>query len=100
MRILRAWLFRERALRGPAAIELDVVDRQVTREEAAVHAATGEAVTIEQRLTRVRRAVHAALTDDKTPCIIDADESRKIARELIGVTVQAHHHKQSLEAMS
>lgn len=100
MRMLRAWLFRERAVRPTGSIELDVVERQVTREEVAVRAATGEAVTIEQRLQRVRIAVHAGLTDKKTPGVLDGEETRRIARELIGVTVQAHHHTQHLEALS
>lgn len=100
MRVIRQWLFRERDVRGPSAIELDVVERQVTREEAGVCSATGEAATIEQRLQCVRNSVREALTDVATPGVIDATESRQIARQLVGVSVQAHHHTQTLEALT
>lgn len=100
MRILRAWLFRERAVRGPCAIELDVVDRQVTREEQSVQTAAGEAATIEQRLEHARKTLRAAMTDLETPGVIDADETRALARELIGTSVAAHHHTERLEALT
>lgn len=100
MRMLRAWLFRERAVRGPGAIELDVVDRQVTREEQAVSAAAGEAASLEKRLQRACARFRAALTDKKTPGVVDADESRGIARELVGAKVDAHHHTERLEALT
>jgi hypothetical protein len=100
MRMMRAWLFRERAVRGPNAIELDVVDRQITREERAVGTAAGEAATIERRLHRARQAMRAAITDKKTPGVIDADETRVIARALVGTSVAAHHHTERLEALT
>ena len=99
MRMLRAWLFRERAVRGVGAIELDVVERQIDREQAAVGNAAGEATDIEQRLQRVRREFSAAMTDRRSPGIIDASESRKIARALIGTAVTALHHTTHLEAL-
>lgn len=100
MRMTRAWLFRERAVRGPSAIELDVLEHQVDRETAAVSAACGRASRIERRLQNVRNAVRAAMRDGKTPGVIDGAETRKIARQLIGTTVAAHHHKQKLEALT
>lgn len=99
MRILRAWLFRERAVRGPAALELDIVDRQVAREEVAGRAAAGEAATIARRLERVRAALRAAITDNRTPGIVDRDETRAIARQLNGTSVAAHRHTERLEAL-
>lgn len=54
MRMLRAWLFRERAVRGPAAIELEIVDMQIQRELAALTAVVGGALFAgEWRLVRV-----------------------------------------------
>lgn len=100
MRMLRAWLFRERAVRGPCAIELDVVDRQITREQAAVTAASGAAAGIESRLHRLRQSFRAALIDPKTPGIIDAEETRMLARELIGTSVAAQRHVEKLEALT
>jgi len=60
MRILRAWLFRERSVRGVGAIELDVVDQQITREETALRTAGAEAVAIESSLDRAARVNRAA----------------------------------------
>jgi hypothetical protein len=99
-RTLRAWLFRERAVRGPAAIELDVVDRQLTREETAVRTCVGEAKRIETGLQKARVALQSALTDRRTPGIVTADESRAIARSLNTVAVDATHHTQQLEALT
>lgn len=98
--MLRAWLFRERAVRGPSAIELDVVERQIVREQAAVSAEAGAAAGIEHRLQRVRDRLRAAMTDKKTPGVIDADETRGLARELVGASVDAHHHTAKLEALT
>lgn len=96
-RILRAWLFRERAVRGPAAIELDVVDRQLTRETAAVTAAAGAAAGIEQKLERARRELAADLANDG---IVDANEAKRLARLLNGTNLAAHRHTQTLEALT
>jgi len=100
VRILRAWLFRERAVRGPGAIELDVVERQVDREALAIGNALTAATGIARRIDRVRGKVRAALTDLKTPGIIDADETRGIARELNGTAVATHHHTAQLESLT
>lgn len=100
MRILRAWLFRERSVRGVGAIELDVVDQQITREETALRTAGAEAVAIKSSLDRARRQVRAALTDERTPGQIDATEARAIARILIGTSVKAHHHTAHLEKLT
>ncbi len=99
MRMLRAWLFRERAVRGPGAIELDVVERQVDRESAAVNAAAGAAAGIERRLQNVGEKIRAAMTDRQSPGVIDSAEARGIARDLLGTKVAAHHHTENLEAL-
>jgi len=99
MRMLRAWLFRERAVRGPAALELDVVDRQITREELALALAVDESAAMESRLQKVRTQVRCALTDGATPGVIDTAEARHICRHLIGTAVAAHKHTQHLQAL-
>lgn len=95
MRLLRAWLFRERAIRGPAAIELDVVEHQVDREQAAVARCTTEAGRIEHEIDRTKRTLRAALADG----VIDANESRQLARQLLGTSVAAHRHRGHLEEL-
>lgn len=97
MRMLRAWLFRERAIRGPSAIELDVVDRQVTREEKSVQAAAAEAEDIESKLQHVRAELAA---DMASAGAVDSREARRLAADLIGVSVTAHNHTQSLDALT
>lgn len=54
MRMLRAWLFRERTVRGAADIALDVAERQVAREERVVHHVCDEASEIDRRAEEVR----------------------------------------------
>ncbi len=100
MRILRAWLFRERAVRGPCAIELDVVERQVAAEEQQVRCAVGEAGRIEAGLQRARDRLRAALTDRHSPGVIDAAESRALAGDLVRATVASHHHTKRLEQLT
>ena len=95
MRILRAWLFRERAVRGPAAIELDVVERQVDRESAAVSAAAGAAAGIERRIDGAKTSLRAALADG----VVDASEARALARSLVRTSLAAHEHTCRLEAL-
>lgn len=96
VRVMRAWLFRERAVRGPAAIELDVFERQVDRESAAVSAAAGDAAVIERRLQGIREELASDLADG----VVDADEARRLARKLNGTAVHAHHHTEKLEALT
>lgn len=95
MRMLRAWLFRERAVRGPGAIELDVVERQISREEQAVGAAAGEAAGIEHNLDTAKQNLRSALADG----VITIDEARTLARSLVRTSVRAHQHTQKLEAL-
>ena len=97
MRMLRAWLFRERALRPGPAIELDVMERQVEREERAVSAAVDEAGKLERKLDSVRRELACDLANDG---VVDAVEANRLARALINAAVTAHHHKGSLEALT
>lgn len=98
IRILRQLLFRLRG--GGNCIEYDVIERQLGREELAVKHAAEESRAIEKRLLRVRASVRTALTDEKTPGVIDQEESLAIARQLVGTSVAAHRHTQSLEALT
>ena len=100
MRMLRAWLFRERAVRGPCAIELDVVERQVAAEEQQLRGALGEAGRIETILQRARTRLRAALIDRRSPGVIDAIESRALAGDLVRATVASHHHTKRLESLT
>lgn len=95
MRLLRAWLFRERAIRGPAAIELDVAERQINREEAAVVEEAAAASLIEIRIDTARRTVREALADG----VIDAREATAITRQLLDTATVAHTHTQHLDAL-
>lgn len=99
LRMMCAWVFRERAVRGPAAIELDVLDRQITREAAAVSAEAGAAAGIEHGLDRIGADLHAALTDAETPGVITTAEARTLSRHLNGTKIAAHTHTAHLEAM-
>lgn len=99
MRILRAWIFRERAVRGPAALELDVAERQIVREQAEVQFAVTEAGRIEHRLTAARSALREALTDATSPGVIDAAETRRLARVLVGAKINAAAHARHLEGL-
>lgn len=80
MRLVRAWLFRERAVRGPSAFELDVLEQQVDREQQAVALAAGGAAGVSEQLTAVEANLRIALTDAATPGVIDARETRLLAR--------------------
>lgn len=95
MRILRAWLFRERAVRGPAAIELDVVDRQISREEQSVKSAARETAAIERRLDKAKDNLRRSIAGRE----IDLHEARKLARTIVRTSVAAHHHTTQLEAL-
>lgn len=95
LRLLRAWLFRERAVRGPAAIELDVVEHQLDREQAAVAHCAAEAGQIERKVDGAKRALGEALADG----VIDAAEARRLARQLVGTSVAASHHHRRLEGL-
>lgn len=97
MRVIRRWLFGERALRGPAAIELDVLDRQVTREENALRHATAEAETLTGQLAGTRTELASALANDG---IVDAQEAASLARHLMDTSIAANAHRQTLEALT
>jgi hypothetical protein len=99
MRVLRQLLFRLRAFSGPGAIELDVMDRQISREEDSVQRCTEEAGDIERSLERSRRLLRSALTDPRSPGIVDAREARALARSLMGTSVTAATHRQHLEGL-
>lgn len=96
MRILRQWLFGERAIRGGGAIELDIVERQIDRETAAVSAEAGAAAGLERRLQGVRDELARDLADG----VVDLNEARRLARKLNGTAMEAHLHTQKLEALT
>jgi hypothetical protein len=100
MRVLRSWLFRERAVRGACAIELDVVDNQITREESAVGQAVSQAARLERRLEAVRAAMQAALTDAVSPGVVDRGEAHRIAQHLLTASIDARRHTQQLEGLT
>ena len=94
MRIASAWVFREQAIRGLGAIELDVLRHQVDREVDQVRLATSEAAGIEHRIEAAKSLMsHAA------GGVLNAREFRGLARSLVGTSVAAHLHTHRLEAL-
>ena len=87
-------------MRGPAAIELDVLDRQLTREHVAVNAEAGAAAGIERGLNHLDTELHAALTDAATPGVITTAEARTLSRRLNRTKIAAHHHTAALESLT
>lgn len=100
LRVLFQLMFRERALRGPAAIELDVFALQLGREQALLRARTAESRAIEAHLESIRTGLAAALTDAKTPGVITAAEAREVCGELIDTTLETHAHTEALNRMA
>lgn len=98
MHILRQLVFRLRP-RQPGSLALDVIEQQVDREVAAVSQAAGEARGIGARCTRMRQRLAAALADERTPGVVDEDEARGLARDLIDTGVKAHLHTKRLEGL-
>lgn len=99
MRMLRAWLTRERAVPGAATLALDVAERQVAREERLVGHAADEAAVLDQRLAKVETVVRDSLADASTPGVIDEGEVRQLRLALFGVRFSTHEHVKSLEDM-
>ncbi|HSV73443.1 MAG TPA: hypothetical protein VLH79_06765 [Chthonomonadales bacterium] len=82
-------------MRGPGAIELDVVERQIDRETAAVSAAAGAAAGIERNLDTAKEDLRGAMADG----VITPIEAQSLARTLVRTSVAAHHHTTRLEAL-
>lgn len=99
LRVILQWIFGERALRGPAAIELDVLEQQANRAVRDVEQRAVESTAIEAQLEHARQHVHAALTDAVSPGVITAEESRALCGELIDLSLGAHTHTQNLKDM-
>lgn len=99
MRMLRAWLTRERSVPGAASIALDVAERQINREECLVGHAAEEAAVLEKRVSQVENVVRDSLADASTPGVIDAGEVRQLRLALFGVRFSTHEHVKSLEDM-
>jgi hypothetical protein len=98
--VLSQLIFRERAVRGPAAIELDVFALQIGREQSLLRTRTAESAAIEAHLEHIRQGLAAALTDAKTPGVITAAEAREVCGELIDTTLETHAHTAALNGMA
>lgn len=98
-RMMRRWIFAERAIPGAPQLPLDVLDRIVTAEVTAVQASAAEAGTIEQGLTSLRHTVQAALTDKESPGVITEEESRTLCRGLRDTAAAATSHRHGLDAL-
>lgn len=96
LRLLRRWLAGERRVAGPGAIHLDVAERLLDCETAALTYAHTEAGQVADRVTGVRELFQAALTDPRTPGIVDRDEARGITRALATASQTATTHTQTL----
>jgi len=99
LRCLRQWLFCERPLRAAPALELDVLELQLNREQSLLIIRARESEVIEGQLDHLRAGIAGALTDAETPGIITALEARALAGGLITATLATHKHTQALEAM-
>lgn len=95
MRMLRAWLSRERTVRGAADIALDVAERQVSREERIGARVCVEAHEIDRRAEQARVCLTAALTDTQSPGVIDALEVKAVTVAILGVGIAAHEHNKT-----
>lgn len=97
MRMLRAWLTRERTVCGAATIALDVAARQVAREERIVGHASSSALEIDQRVECAMGVCARSLIDAQTPGVIDAAEARQLQLALIGVSLATIEHTKTFE---
>lgn len=100
LRVLSQLIFRERAVRGPAAIELDVFALQVAREQSLLRTRRAESAAIEAHLEHIRNGLAAALTDAVTPGVITAAEAREVCGELIDTTLETRAHTAALNRMA
>jgi hypothetical protein len=100
LRVLFQLIFRERAVRGPAAIELDVFSMQLGREQSMLRTRAEESTVIENHLEHMRNGIAAALNDAATPGVITLDESRTLCGELIDTSLKAHAHTEQLKGMA
>lgn len=98
MHLLRQLVFRLRP-KQPYSLTLDVIEQQVDREVAAVSRATDQARGISSHCHRLRQRLATALHDTRSPGIVDAEEARDLARDLIDASADAHAHQKDLEAL-
>jgi hypothetical protein len=100
LRVMRRWIFGERKLRAAPAIDLDVLERQVDREEKEITTACAASCEIATDLDGVNREVEAALNDAESPGVITREESCAITRHLLEAATKAHNHNESLRALT
>lgn len=98
MHLLRQLVFRLRP-KQPYSLALDVIERQIDREIGEVTTAAQEARDIETGFARIRSRLATALRDERTPGVVDAQEARDIARELLDSSAQANTHTKRLEGL-
>lgn len=98
MQLLRQLVFRLRP-KQPYSLTLDVIERQIDREVTEVSAAAQEARAIESGFARIRTRLATALRDHRSPGVVDADEARDIARELLDSSAHANTHTKRLEGL-
>lgn len=96
LRVLRTLGQRLRAMHGPAAIEVDVLDRQLDRAHVGVTAAADEAVVLEADFATTRADLRAALADG----VITDAEARRLHRDLAAGTRHASAHTSTLKALT
>lgn len=90
------WLFRERAVAGAGAVHLDVLERTLRAEEAAVTAAAGAARSVEKQVDATRTTLAAAMADG----VIDAHEQRALATQLNAAALAAATHTETLQSLT
>lgn len=100
LKVILHLIFRERARRGPAAIELDVIAGQCERERTLLTDRSRESDEIEAALEQARVDLAAALTDAHTPGILTAAESRTVCAALTTVALTTHDHTAALKSMA
>lgn len=88
LRLMRRWIFQERALAGPGAIHLTVLERVVDRQGEALTTATATAEEIEERLAATQDHLRAALADG----VVDPSEAATLTRALAGTVPLSRRH--------
>ena len=83
-------------MHGPAAIEVDVLNRQLDRADAGMAVATGEASGLQADFAQAVADFKAAMADG----IITPDEARRINRDLAQGTRHARQHTATLQALT
>ena len=83
-------------MHGPAAIEVDVLNRQLDRADAGMAVAAGEASGLQADFAQAVADFKAAMADG----IITPDEARRINRDLAQGTRHASQHTATLQTLT